>query len=82
MHAALILAIIFGGAVLLAAILGSTVLMGIKIIKGGITSKGRQSETEDARVIQEIYKGLNRMESRVEALETLLMERDGKEKTG
>lgn len=82
MHAALILTIIFGGAVLLAAILGSTVLMGIKIIKGGISSKSRQSETEDARVIQEIYEGLNRMESRVEALEALLMERDGKEKTG
>lgn len=81
MHAVLILSIIFGGTVLALVIIGSTILMGIKIIKGGISPKGRRSESEEARTIQEIYEGLNRMESRVEALETLLMERDRKDIT-
>jgi phage shock protein B len=81
MHAALILSIIFGGTVLALAIIGSTILMAIKILKGGISSKGRKAETEEARLIQEIYEGLGRMESRVEALETLLLGRDGKDRT-
>ena len=81
MHAVLILSIVFGGTILALAIIGSTILMAIKILKGGISAKGRRSQAEEARVIQEIYEGLNRMESRVEALETLLMERDKKGQT-
>jgi len=81
MHTALILSIIFGGTMLALVIIGSTILMAIKILKGGISPKGRRSETEEARVIQEIYQGLGRMESRVEALETILLERDGKDTT-
>lgn len=80
MHGALILSIVFGGVILALAIIGSTVLLGIKIIKGGISSKGGRSEAEQARIIQEVYEGLNRMETRVEALETILMEREGKDK--
>ncbi len=75
MHTILILSVIFGGTILALAIVGSTILIAIKILKGGISSKGRQSQAEEARVIQEIYEGLGRLESRVEALETLLMER-------
>ncbi len=79
MHTVLILSIIFGGTMLALVIIGSTILMAIKILKGGISPKGRRDETEEARVIQEIYEGLGRMESRVEALETLLMERKRKD---
>ncbi len=78
MNTVLVLSIVFGGTILALAIVGSTVLMAIKILKGGISPKGRRSEAEEARVIQEIYEGLNRMESRVEALEALLMEHDKK----
>ena len=39
MHAALILSIIFGGTVLALAIIGSTILMAIKILKGGISPR-------------------------------------------
>ncbi len=81
MQAVLILSIVFGGTLLALAIIGSTILMAIKILKGGISAKGRRSQAEEARVIQEIYEGLNRMESRVEVLETLLMERDKKGQT-
>jgi phage shock protein B len=81
MHSVFILSVIFGGIVLALTVIGSTILLGIKIIKGGISSKGGRFENEEARVIQEIYEGLNRMEARVEALETLLMERDGKDRS-
>ena len=35
-----------------------------------------QGSAEEARMIQEIHQGLVRMEQRVEALETLLLERE------
>jgi phage shock protein B len=78
MHAALILAIIFGGSVLALAIIGSTVLMAIKIIKGGFSRKGQKFQADETKMIQEIYQGLSRMEERVEALETIILDRDRK----
>lgn len=39
-------------------------------------SPTRDSSAEEARIIQEIHQGLMRMEQRVEALETLLLERE------
>ena len=81
MHAVFILATIFGGIVLALAIIGSTILMAIKILKGGISRKGRQLETNEARMIQEIHQGLSKMEERVEALETIILERERKGST-
>ena len=75
MHAVLILSIIFGGSLLALAIIGSTILMGMKIIKGGVSRKGQKSQAEEARMIQEIYQGLSQMEQRVEALETIILDR-------
>jgi phage shock protein B len=78
MYGAMFVAIVFGGIVLALAIIGSTILMGIRLMKGGISPRDRRSETEEARMIQEIYHGLARMESRVDALETILLERERK----
>jgi len=78
MHAFGFVAIVFGGIVLSLAIIGSTILMAIKLIKGGFSRKDQQFQTDEARVIQEIYQGLSRMEERVEALETIIL--DGKER--
>lgn len=80
MHGILVLSIIFGGAVLVLAIVGSTILMGIKLFKGKVSSKDRQDQTDEAKMIQEIYRGLSQMEARVEALETILLERDRKDR--
>ena len=74
MDAALIMAIIFGGSVLALAIIGSTLLMAIKIIKGGVSRKKQRLQSNEAKMIQEIYKGLSQMEERVEALETLILD--------
>ena len=78
MEAVMILAVIFGGSVLALAILGSTILMAIKIIKGGVSRKGQKLQAEEARMIQEIYQGLSKMEERIEALETIILESERK----
>ena len=80
MSGVLILTIIFGGSILALAIIGSTILMAIKILKGGLSQKGQKLQTDEARMIQEIYQGLSRMEGRVEALETIILDRARKEK--
>jgi phage shock protein B len=79
MNSVLIVAIVFGGIVLALAIVGSTILMVIRILKGGFTRKSRNTEAEEARMIQQIYQGLSAMEKRVEALETILLEQERKE---
>ncbi len=81
MHEILIVAIVFGGIVLALAIVGSTILMAIKILKGGVSRKGQKFQAEEAKTIQEIYQGLSRMEERVETLETLIMDRERKDRT-
>ena len=76
MEGALIVSIVFGGIVLALAVLGSTFLITIKILKGGFSRKDQMRQNEEARMIQEIYQGLSRMEERVDALETILLDRD------
>ena len=76
MEGVFIVAIVFGGIVLALAVIGSTILMGIKIIRGGVSLKDRTRQAEEAKTIQEIYKGLDNMEKRIEALETILLEKD------
>ncbi len=75
MQGPIIVAIVFGGTVLCLAIIGSTILMAIKIIKGGVSRKGQQTQADEAKIIQEIYQGLLKMEQRVEALETIILDR-------
>ena len=80
MNAVLIVIIVFGGIVLALAVIGSTILMGLKIIKGGASPRGQKTQTDEAKIIQEIFQGLTRMEERVEALETILLEREKERK--
>ncbi len=81
MSSVLILIIIFGGSVLVLAIIGSTILIGVKILKGGVSRKGQNLQADETRMIQEIYQGLSRMEERVEALETIILDRERKDQT-
>ncbi len=75
MHGSIVVAIVFGGTVLCLAIIGSTILMAIKIIKGGVSRKGQQYQADEAKIVQEIYQGLSKMEQRIEALETIILDR-------
>lgn len=79
-HGLFVLAVIVGGSVLVLAIIGSTILMALKILKGGVSRKGQQSQSEETGMIQEIYQGLSRMEARVEALETIILEYERKDR--
>jgi len=79
MPGVLIVAIVIGGTVLALAIIGSTILMAVKILKGGLSREGRRFQAEEARMIQEMYQGLSRMEERVEALEIIILDHETKE---
>lgn len=67
---------VLGMVLLFLVVICSTVLIGIKIIKGGASKKGQKEHTDEARMIQEIYQGLARMEERVESLETILLAKE------
>ena len=75
MKEVLIVAIVFGSLVLALAIIPGSILMAIKFFRGG-QSAGDQAE--ETKMIQEIYTSLSRMEERVEALETILLDREGR----
>jgi phage shock protein B len=78
MQGAMIMGIVFSGVIMALLIIGATVLMAIRFIKGGANGRNHGARAEDTRMIQEIYRGLTRMEQRVEALETILLEKEKK----
>lgn len=57
---------------ILAGIAAIVIALGIKLFKG---SGDRDTKAEDARLVQEIYQGLTRLEKRIETLETILFDR-------
>lgn len=80
MTGALIVGISIGGAILLLATLGLIIIGIIRAFKtGGLSKKERQAHAEETKMIQDIYYGLSKMEERIEALETILIERQRKD---
>lgn len=75
MEGIVVTAIIFGGLVLGLVVVGSTILMAIKMLRGDMSKKGQKLDNEEARTLQEIHQGLERMEKRLEALETIVSDR-------
>ena len=55
--------------------LGTFVLLAIKMLKSG-SRKSRVDSEDEARMIQEMFQGLRKMERRIEALETILLDPD------
>ena len=64
----------------LVAVVGYILIKGLRIVTVS-TSRRHQSHalSDEAKLMQELHQGLVRMESRIEALETLLFERDRRE---
>ncbi|CCK82211.1 MULTISPECIES: phage-shock protein [Desulfobacula] len=80
MTGALIAGICIGGAILFIITIGLIIIGIIRVAKtGGLSSKDKQTRAEEAGMIQDIYHGLSKMEERVEALETILIERKKKD---
>ena len=76
-----ILTIILVFAILLAAVVGGILLVIVKVLKGGGSGRSKERDEEDARLVPEMCQGLEKMEKRVEALETILLDREGKDRT-
>lgn len=49
-------------------------------MRRGTKKPAKAQDQDETRMIQEMYKGFERMEERVEALETLLLDKETKEK--
>ncbi|RLB91977.1 MAG: phage-shock protein [Deltaproteobacteria bacterium] len=80
MHGAIIAGIFIGGAILLIATLGLILIGIIRAAKtGGISKKDKQTHADETKMIQDIFNGLSKMEERIEALETILIERQRKD---
>lgn len=76
MSGAIIVATCIGGAILLLATLGLIIIGIIRAAKtGGISRKDKDAHAQETQMIQDIFNGLSKMEGRVEALETILIER-------
>ncbi|MGB3211354.1 MAG: hypothetical protein WBB19_11665 [Desulforhopalus sp.] len=74
----IIVAIVFGSIVALATLICGTILIIVKT-RANRCSNGA-ADSEEAKVIQEIYQGLEKLEQRIDSLETILTE--GQEKDG
>jgi phage shock protein B len=72
----IVVSIIFGSIVALAALICGTILIIVKVRGGSGTGSAND---EEAKLIQEIYQGLERLEERIESLETILT--DNKKRT-
>ncbi len=74
-----VLLVSLAGGLAALVILGIFLLIAIRMLQGGRKRKDEVLKQE-SKMIQEMYQGLQRMEHRIEALETLLYEpRPGKE---
>ena len=75
MHGVMIVTVVFAGIVIALGIICGTLISLIKLRHGGgISRHDRRQQTEEARMVQEIYNGLSKLEERVETLETILMD--------
>ena len=83
MTAVFIVAIVFGSIITFFIVIFGFVLALKKIQVGGSMRESGRLSADETRLIQEIHQGLTKMEERVEALETILLDREGKiEKKG
>lgn len=73
------IAVTLGLAIPLAAVVGFFVIWALKIKAGQAGGDRQTRDSEETALIQEIYQGLERMEKRIEALETLVLDHDRKE---
>jgi len=76
MKAVFMIAVVFASMVLALAAIGGTIFVVIKLIREGLSPKDQGILSEETRMIQDIYRGMEKMETRVETLETILLDRD------
>ena len=70
--------LVFAFILSITALGGAIFIWIIKTLKGNSGGRGKEQQTEQARLIQELYHGLRNMEKRVESLETILLDKHRK----
>ena len=80
MSTILIVAIVFGSILTLAALVCGTIILVFRAGATGFSKSSRQTRNEESKMIQEIHQGLSKMEQRIETLETILMESQEKDR--
>lgn len=69
----LLIVFIIGG-----VLLGLAMMVLVAIFRSEPLGRRRRQHVEETRLIQELHQSLNRMEERIEALETIILEREPK----
>jgi len=69
---------VFGILLIVGASFIALVVWGIKAVRRNGSSDAMR--TDEAKLMQEIYQGLSKLEERVESLETILLDRKDKER--
>lgn len=68
------LAITLGFVLLCCTLLAITLVGLARVLRGGAGRQGKQRDAVETREFQEIQRGFTRMEQRIEALETLMLD--------
>ena len=76
MKTLLVMTFIFGSIVLALAAVAGVIYLFVRILQGGVGREARRIQSEEAKIIQDVYQGLAKMEKRVQALETILLDRE------
>ncbi len=72
----LVVLFVFGS--VFVAVVGGLALTVWLIWRKSTPKQGHLAQADEAQMIQELYQGLSKMEARVEALETLLLDQERK----
>jgi len=63
-------------AIAVVAIIGHFCVERLKVLMGRPSRRSKKQQAEEASMIQTMYRRLSKMEQRIEALETILMEQE------
>lgn len=61
-------------------ILALVIVFVVRLLRSGANAGDREARQNEAKMIQELYHGFNRMEDRIETLETLLLDKERPQK--
>ncbi len=71
-------AIIMIFAIPLVAIIGGLAVEALKVVRQGDGKAGRKASAEETRMVQQMHEMVVKMEERIEALETILIQQERK----
>ena len=66
-------------AVPLALIIGIVLIVLNRLLRANGSKKGKMDREQETRLIQEMHQALSKMEERIEALETIVIDRERKQ---